>query len=62
MTVSTRRKPINPSDKAAQVAEAILRDLCFTSYSRSDVLRVARRIAKAYEVANGELENDVPQS
>ena len=54
MTMQTRRKPIKPSDRAMKVADAILRDLCFTSYSRAEVVRVARKIASEYELAYGE--------
>lgn len=38
-----------PSERALRVAEAIIRNLCFNSYSYKDVARVARRIAKAYD-------------
>ena len=34
--------------KALKVAEGIIRDLCFTNYTNTDVRRVARRLMKAY--------------
>lgn len=46
--MTKRRKPVEPDERAIRVATDIVKNFYFNNYTRNDVMRAARRIAKEY--------------